>query len=437
MENMNKKVGKQQWIIAGVVIGVVSLAGGGIWWLSRPQAKELPVAPPHINMTGVVTNSFDEKLTQSLIADHQANDRDTRKVMKSVTGRLEELEKKTRELEAENLALRDSQNAQPNTGPQGSTPVAPDFSEPSDLVMPKGSIPDPASAYNQFTYGQPGAPLPRPEYSVQPLPPTMGQIERTNFSYAQKPKAKGELIPSGSYSEAIVIEGADANASVTGAEDTAPMQFRLTGKVHMPNDREFDLSGCFVTAEAYGNISSERAEVRTHQLSCHLNGKTIDMRVQGHANFYGKNGIKGEPVMRSGKILGLAFFGGAIEGIGEGVKQMGQTNVGIGATSETSASQVGKSGAGGGVSSAGRLLSEYYIKRAEQYHPVIPIGASTQVTIVFQKGFRIEYVEDEEAKAAKKGAVATASSQALSAVPADMLKEAKVKLGDFVPGAPQ
>ncbi len=35
----------------------------------------------------------------------------------------------------------------------------------------------------------------------------------------------------------MLIEGADANASVTGNESTVPMQLRITGTVEMPNTR--------------------------------------------------------------------------------------------------------------------------------------------------------------------------------------------------------
>ncbi|ENB9132903.1 conjugal transfer protein TrbI, partial [Klebsiella pneumoniae] len=34
------------------------------------------------------------------------------------------------------------------------------------------------------------------------------------------------------------------------------------------------------------------------------------------------------------------------------------------------------------------------IKRAEQYHPVIPIGAGNEVTVVFQDGFQLKTVEE-------------------------------------------
>ncbi len=70
--------------------------------------------------------------------------------------------------------------------------------------------------------------------------------------------------------------------------------------------------------------------------------------------------------------------------------KMGNTSqpaVGLGATAAYGAGDVLKIGIGGGASKAAQTLSDYYIKRAEQYHPVIPIGAGNEVTVVFQDGF--------------------------------------------------
>jgi conjugal transfer pilus assembly protein TraB len=50
-------------------------------------------------------------------------------------------------------------------------------------------------------------------------------------------------------------------------------------------------------------------------------------------------------------------------------------------------------GIGGGASKAAQTLGDYYIKRAEQYHPVIPIGAGNEVTMVFQDGFQLKTIE--------------------------------------------
>ncbi len=128
----------------------------------------------------------------------------------------------------------------------------------------------------------------------------------------------------------MLIEGADANASVTGNESTVPMQLRITGLVEMPNSKTYDATGCFVGLEAWGDVSSERAIVRTRNISCLKNGKTIDMPIKGHVSFRGKNGIKGEVVMRNGKILGWAWGAGFVDGIGQGMERASQPAVGLG-----------------------------------------------------------------------------------------------------------
>ncbi|WP_210405513.1 F-type conjugal transfer pilus assembly protein TraB, partial [Klebsiella pneumoniae] len=205
-------------------------------------------------------------------------------------------------------------------------------------------------------------------------------------------------IPSGSFAKSMLIEGADANASVTGNESTVPMQLRITGRVEMPNSKTYDLTGCFVGLEAWGDVSSERAIVRTRNISCIKGDKTIDQPINGHVSFMGKNGVKGEVVMRNGKILGWAWGAGFVDGIGQGMERASQPAVGLGATASVGAGDVLKMGVGGGASKAAQTLSEYYIKRAEQYHPVIPIGAGNEVTVVFQDGFQLKTIEELEAE---------------------------------------
>lgn len=141
-------------------------------------------------------------------------------------------------------------------------------------------------------------------------------------------------------------------------------------------------------------MSSERAIVRTRNISCLKDGKTIDMPIKGHVSFRGKNGIKGEVVMRNGKILGWAWGAGFVDGIGQGMERASQPAVGLGATAAYGAGDVLKMGIGGGASKAAQTLSDYYIKRAEQYHPVIPIGAGNEVTVVFRDGFQLKTVEE-------------------------------------------
>ncbi|EKH5572052.1 conjugal transfer protein TraB, partial [Salmonella enterica] len=82
-------------------------------------------------------------------------------------------------------------------------------------------------------------------------------------------------------------------------------------------------------------------------------------------------------------------------------------------------------------------LSDYYIKRAEQYHPVIPIGAGNEVTLVFQDGFQLETLEEARAKAAvRKKQNQPSASSTPAAMPGntpDMLKQLQdFRVGDTV-----
>lgn len=269
-----------------------------------------------------------------------------------------------------------------------------------------------------------------------------GQLESTRFSYPKKENtaSSGFYVPSGTFSTAIVLEGADANASVKGETKKVAMQFKLTGLAHLPGNQKLDkLTHCFVTASAWGEISSERAEVRLERLSCVINNKHIDQVVEGHVGFYGKNGIKGIPVMRNGAMLGLAFGAGALGGLGNAFSQIGSTTVGMGATHQATTQEVARQALGSGASTAANKLADYYIERAEQYHPVIPIGAANRVEVVFQKGFKAEFIEDLEAKKAAESPTQltkNAGNSLKTNLPPELLNQlgsaASMDLSDFV-----
>ncbi len=105
----------------------------------------------------------------------------------------------------------------------------------------------------------------------------------------------------------MLIEGADANASVTGNESTVPMQLRITGRVEMPNSKTYDLTGCFVGLEAW-EMSPANAPLSVPAISAV--SKVIKPSISPLTTtfpLWGKNGVKGEVVMRNGKILGWAW----------------------------------------------------------------------------------------------------------------------------------
>lgn len=258
-------------------------------------------------------------------------------------------------------------------------------------------------------------------------------IHTVSFNYDQ-PKSKrfsknaSNYVPSGTFVKAVILGGADADASVSAAKkNNGVMLFKLITEGTLPNNQQSRLKGCFVTANTYGDISSERAYVTLDKISCaQKNRPMIDKSVNGWAFFAGKVGIKGHPLMRDGKVVQWAGISGALSGIASAAQyaQSVQSIGPYGATSVVPSGNIGAYSALGGASKAADQLSSYYIKRAEQYHPVIQVGAGNLVNIVFQDGFSLVSDEDEEIIKRRGGVQNKARySESDAAIPASILNE--------------
>lgn len=464
MSNINTAARRRQWIIAGVTVAVAAALGGGIWWYSEHQAA-LKTPPPAKNpdMTGLVTSSFTDTLTTSVLTQQQNK---TAGLENSVTQLKSDMQRQNDEMKQKLGKLDDLLNKlqvqadkPPATAPaEAPAPVGPVATGPAGPAQ--WNINDPARGPspgqgNQFYPGQ-GAGQPAgfyPGTGSGTASVRTGGMKSQTFTYAslQAKKTKLPWIPSGSFSEAVMIEGADANASVTGNQNTNAVVFTLVGDVSMPNGKTYSMDQCRVTGEIWGDISSERGEVRTKNISCILkNGKHIDMPFEGHAAYAGKQGIRGNPVMRNGMIIANAGAAGLLSGFGEGIQSAATPSVGLGATASIGAGDILKQGLGGGASKAADTLSQYWIKRAEQYHPVIDIGAGNLVTIVFQQGFRLETIEDADhekelaanagnaqnaapAEPPAKAAVSAINASMSNLNPDEVLRQAsQLRLGDTI-----
>ncbi|PVZ84215.1 conjugal transfer protein TraB [Serratia sp. S1B] len=419
MANINAMVKRKQFIWLAIISLILSGIVGGAWYFSEMDIsdsnKSVVTKEPAPDLTGVVDSQFDGKVQKHAITETQAAQAEIKKEFSALRQEIDLLSKARQEdqrrietLSEENKKLSEqfgepgnSNATMPGNPGFASQPISNGFSpegEPLPSKFPpsgnRGAVPPPT----EFYPGRGGERESEVTYRSVPVP---GQINRKRFSYedTETKEKKYPYIPTGSFAKSILIEGADANASVTGNEATVPMQVRLIGKVEMPNSKTYDLTGCFVNMEAYGDVSSERALVRALNLSCIKGKDIIDQEIDGHVSFMGKNGIKGEVVMRNGKILMYAWGAGFLDGIGSGVSTAAQPVVGLGGTASVGAGDIFKSGVGGGTSKSASMLSEYYIKRAEQFHAIIPIGAGNEVTVVFHKGFQIKTIEEvEEAK---------------------------------------
>lgn len=385
MENINNKYKKKQLVLFSIFLTIIVFfaLAGFLYFNQKGKTKEKNKPKKDVpQLVGVINQTFDEKYANSVLKDNQVLGRELDRKYESLQNQVkkkdEELNLLKNKLEAHNNKLKEVEelyNKRLNELEKKGAGANNQYN--IDLVDPYNSY-NSQSFNNQDGYGE----LANSNFVLTTISVNSDMLEESDDL---------PYIPSGSFAEAIIIEGADANASVTGNNNTDPIQFRIISNIQMPNDSEYDLTGCFITGEVFGDISSERGKVRTHSISCKKEDKIIDMKIKGHVAFAGKNGIKGNPVMRNGKIIAWAGAAGILDGIGKGAESASSKTVGIGATAGIDGGDVFRSALGGGISTASKTLSDYYIKRAEQYHPIIEIGSSNIVTVIFQEGFQLEY----------------------------------------------
>jgi conjugal transfer pilus assembly protein TraB len=112
----------------------------------------------------------------------------------------------------------------------------------------------------------------------------------------------------------------------------------------------------------------------------------------------GKAGVRGRVISREGGLTGRAMLAGTLQGLGNSLTKYTDAKtsafgLGTGGTVTAQASldarDVASGSVGGGVANAAEMLADYYVKRAEQYQPVVEMPTGIEVELVFLSGFEI------------------------------------------------
>jgi len=391
MKLLNSEIKKkQQWMLLGVSLVVAVVVLVVIFMLNHGKHHKTKKTAP--NLAGITNTDFVGANTQSRLSVQQADMDALQAELKALKAKVAEDEKakaKAALKEKKALASRGEENqrdakAQGLAGLSKRTKTHPLTPPRQQLGRGQGGN----GANNLDALGSSHIPAQAMGY---------GMIEVTNFSYPEtKTLAKhtpDNYVPSGSFAKAVILGGADADASVNGQGNTSELLLRILDAGTIPGGKHSHLKNCTALASVYGDISSERGLVRLQSLSCTFkHGRILDIPVQGWAFYSGKSGIKGVPVMRNGPILAWAGLSGLLSGIGQSLSQAQstQSTSALGTTTTVPTSRIASSGLYSGAGTAMDRLANYYIKRADQYHPIIEIGAGNVVTLVFQKGFSLD-----------------------------------------------
>ncbi|MFZ5593764.1 MAG: TrbI/VirB10 family protein [Pseudomonadota bacterium] len=208
------------------------------------------------------------------------------------------------------------------------------------------------------------------------------------------PKQVGTYLPAGSITSAVLLGGLDAPTGGQAQSNPHPVVLQLRDNSILPNRFRARTKECHVVGAGFGDISSERAYIRTETLSCVLrNGQVLEIPIKGYvAGEDGKTGIRGRVVKKDGQLLAMALIAGLGSGFGQALAQTA-TTVSIsplGATQTVDPSKVFERGAYSGVGRALDRLAQYYISLAEKTFPIVEVAAGRTVEVVMTGGVLLD-----------------------------------------------
>lgn len=293
-------------------------------------------------------------------------------------------------------------------------PAAPAPTAPTTAMPPAEALPQRPAGHDS---AQPGMPPGTPAMPIAPTLPETPRITRITITprdnaanhpaqpantetpvradgtKAAETRTVSTFLPV-SFTRGTLLGGLDAPTGGQSQSNPHPVLIRLSDTSVLPNRMRGEYRECFVIAAGYGDISSERAYLRTESLSCvRPDGATLEVRIQG--SIYGEDGkvgLRGRLVTKQGQMLANALLAGVVSGIGQGLATSSTeySTSALGTVATANGSDAYRAGLGSGVGKALDRLAQYYIKLAENTFPVIEVDAGREIDVVITKGVRID-----------------------------------------------
>lgn len=207
-----------------------------------------------------------------------------------------------------------------------------------------------------------------------------------------KERKADDLLITGSFARARLLNGVEAPTGGQANGNHVPMLLEIKDPAFLPNLYRSDVKRCMVTANATGDLSSERVLVRLDRLSCITETKgAIDVKLTGYVTGEdGKTGLKARVVTRSGQAIANALLVGTLSGLGEAVSLAAQdSTTNFAGTVTNSVNNPWRAGLGEGMQDALDRVADYYLKLADKIFPVLEVDAGRDVDIVITQSASI------------------------------------------------
>jgi conjugal transfer pilus assembly protein TraB len=207
------------------------------------------------------------------------------------------------------------------------------------------------------------------------------------------PRTTETYLPSTAFMRAVLLSGLDAPTGGQAQNNPHPVLLRVLDHAQLPNRFRSDVKDCFILGSGYGDLSSERAYVRTESLACiRESGEALDIPLRGVlVGPDGKAGVRGRLVSKTGQVLANALVAGLVSGLGTALTSSAitQSVSPLGATQTIDSSKALQAGIGQGLARGLDRLVQYYISLADKIYPVVEVDAGQVVDVVVTRGVNV------------------------------------------------
>lgn len=412
----------RQWTMAALISGggvallwaVFSAGSGDSAQRAAAASAKSDVRPTNVDLMAPGSQVKDSEVwigkAGKELESYKAERDEQRKLNRDLNDKQQDLLRRLAEME-ERLKTRPAEPARPASAPGAlAPPSGPALAGPPDAALPRAPAglpppPPPPVAYSRGALppGVPGTASPSGiDVGSAPAQPQLMRVTLAQPAKVgdapeaggKKPRETLESFLPVSFTKGQLLGGLDAPTGGQAQTNPHPVLIRLSDNSVLPNRFRAEYRECFVVAAGYGDISSERAYLRTELLSCvRANGDPLEVKIQGSVfGEDGKVGMRGRLVTKQGQMLANALLAGVVSGIGQGFSQANTTysTSPLGSVATASGADAYRAGVGSGVGKALDRLAQYYIKLAEQTFPIIEIDGGREIDVVLTKGVRID-----------------------------------------------
>lgn len=246
--------------------------------------------------------------------------------------------------------------------------------------------------------GEAGGGAPSPEVGITLIESTPDAATRERNELKEEEEEAGQFLPAGSIVSGTLITGLDAPTSNSAKGNPHPALVRIKTESILPNRYRADLRECFMIVSGYGDMSSERAYLRTETLSCiNHNGEAMETSLESFAvGEDGKAGVRGRLVTKTGQLLAkstmAAFISAASDVFGSSPVPTISTSASDAMPFQQALSdQSLQASAMKGTGKAMERIADYYMDMADQIFPILEVDAGREIDLILNKGASIKF----------------------------------------------